>query len=138
MFVKVHPCSAPSGSQFTVLLPGNVQRQTPRDWNTTELVLPSGINKAMGQNIVPPMNIPIPTKIDSNGWCTYPKMGYQNGFDNHSHKSFPAKDSMSCWPPVCQFRRACSSLLRSTGGVVLLSFSSLRETSVDEIHFAPL
>ena len=28
----------------------------------------------MGQNPVPPVNIPIPTKIDKNGWCTYPKM----------------------------------------------------------------
>ena len=30
---------------------------------------------AMGQKPVPPVNIPIPTKIDENGWCTYPKMG---------------------------------------------------------------
>ena len=29
---------------------------------------------AMGQKPVPPVNIPIPTKIDLNGWCTYPKM----------------------------------------------------------------
>ena len=29
---------------------------------------------ARGQNSVPPVNIPIPTKIDSNGCCTYPKM----------------------------------------------------------------
>ena len=29
---------------------------------------------AMGQKPVPPVNIPIPTKIDSNGWCTYHKM----------------------------------------------------------------
>ena len=29
---------------------------------------------AMGQSPVPPVNIPIPTKIDKNGWCTYPKM----------------------------------------------------------------
>ena len=36
---------------------------------------------AMGQNPVPPVNIPIPTKIGS-------KMGvYQNGFDKHSHMS---------------------------------------------------
>ena len=26
------------------------------------------------QNAVPPVNIPIPTEIDYNGWCTYPKM----------------------------------------------------------------
>ena len=32
-------------------------------------------NMAMGQNPgYPPVNIPIPTKIDKNGWCTYPKM----------------------------------------------------------------
>ena len=24
--------------------------------------------------IIPPVNIPIPTEIDQNGWCTYPKM----------------------------------------------------------------
>ena len=29
---------------------------------------------AMGQKPLPPMNIPIPTKIDQNGWCTNPKM----------------------------------------------------------------
>ena len=29
---------------------------------------------AMGQKPVPPVNVPIPTKIDYNGWCTYPKM----------------------------------------------------------------
>ena len=29
---------------------------------------------AMGQKPAPPVNIPIPTKIDSNWWCTYPKM----------------------------------------------------------------
>ena len=29
---------------------------------------------AMGQNSVPPVNIPIPTKIEEIGWCTYPKM----------------------------------------------------------------
>ena len=28
----------------------------------------------MGQNPVPPVNIPIPTKIDENGWCSYPTM----------------------------------------------------------------
>ena len=39
----------------------------------------------MGQSPVPPVNIPIPTKIDQNRWCTYPNMGSQNGFDNHSH-----------------------------------------------------
>ena len=42
---------------------------------------------AMGQNPVPPVNIPIPTKIGSKmgGELTDPKMGSQNGFDNHSH-----------------------------------------------------
>ena len=30
------------------------------------------VDVAMGQNPVPPVNIPIHTKID--GWCTYPKM----------------------------------------------------------------
>ena len=37
--------------------------------------------------IAPPVNIPIPTKIDSKmgGEFTCPKMGSQNGFDNHSH-----------------------------------------------------
>ena len=29
---------------------------------------------AMGQKPVPPVNIPIHTKKDSNEWCTYPKM----------------------------------------------------------------
>ena len=29
---------------------------------------------AIGQNNVPPVNIPIPTKKDWHGWCTYPKM----------------------------------------------------------------
>ena len=29
---------------------------------------------AMGQIPVPPVNIPIPTKMDENGWCTYPKI----------------------------------------------------------------
>ena len=28
----------------------------------------------MGQKPVLPVNIPIPTKIGQNGWCTYPKM----------------------------------------------------------------
>ena len=32
------------------------------------------LNMAVGQNPVPPVNIPIPTKIDQNGWCTGPKM----------------------------------------------------------------
>ena len=36
---------------------------------------------ARGQKPVPPVNIPIRTKIDQNGWCTYPKMGSQNGFE---------------------------------------------------------
>ena len=44
---------------------------------------------AMSQNSVPLVNIPIPTKIGSKmgGEFTYPKMGSQNGFDNHSHIS---------------------------------------------------
>ena len=29
---------------------------------------------AMGQNSCTLVNIPIPTEIDQNGWCTYPKM----------------------------------------------------------------
>ena len=43
----------------------------------------------MGQNPVPPVNIPILTKIGSKmgGEFTYPKMGFQNGFDNHGHFS---------------------------------------------------
>ena len=38
---------------------------------------------------VPPVNIPIPTKIGSKmgGELTYPKLGSQNGFDHHSHLS---------------------------------------------------
>ena len=32
------------------------------------------VEMAMGQNPVLPVNIPISTKIDYNGWCTYPKM----------------------------------------------------------------
>ena len=48
------------------------------------------IQLAMGQHSVPPrapVNIPIPTKIGPKmgGEFTYPKMGSQNGFDNHSH-----------------------------------------------------
>ena len=41
---------------------------------------------AMGQNPVP-VNIPIPTEISTKmgGEITYPKMGSQSGFDNHSH-----------------------------------------------------
>ena len=41
---------------------------------------------AMGQNHVPPVNIPIPTKIGSKmgGEFTYPKMG-SHWFFNHSH-----------------------------------------------------
>ena len=35
---------------------------------------PSVPYMAMGQNPVPPVNMPIPTKIDQNGWCTNPKM----------------------------------------------------------------
>ena len=44
----------------------------------------------MGQNPVHPVNIPIPTKIGSKiGGApkTPPKMGSQNGFDNHGHRS---------------------------------------------------
>ena len=39
--------------------------------------------------IVPPVNIPIPTKLGSKmgGEFTYPKMGAQDGFDNHCHVS---------------------------------------------------
>ena len=28
----------------------------------------------MGQQPVPPVNIQLPTKMDYNGWCAYPKM----------------------------------------------------------------
>ena len=48
---------------------------------------------AMDENLVPPVNIrfnPI-TQIGSLKWVvkfTYPNMGYQNGFDNHSHLCF--------------------------------------------------
>ena len=38
---------------------------------------------ALGQNAVPPVNIPIPTKVDQNGRCTYPKMVQL--ILNHSH-----------------------------------------------------
>ena len=40
---------------------------------------------ARGQSPVPPVNIPTPTKIPTKmgGECTCPKMGSQNGFDNH-------------------------------------------------------
>ena len=31
------------------------------------------VSKIWGQNSVPPVNIPTPSKIDQNGWCTYPK-----------------------------------------------------------------
>ena len=43
----------------------------------------------MGQNPVPPMNIPIPTKIGSKmgGEFTYPKMG-SHWFETHSHVTF--------------------------------------------------
>ena len=34
--------------------------------------------------IVPLVNIPIPTKIDSNGWCTYPP-NWTIGFDPQPH-----------------------------------------------------
>ena len=37
-----------------------------------------------GSKAIPPVNIPIPTKIDY-GWCAYPKMGSQTGFDDHCH-----------------------------------------------------
>ena len=40
----------------------------PQTWPTSHVYM------AMGQNPVPPVNIPLPTKIDKNGWCTYPKM----------------------------------------------------------------
>ena len=43
---------------------------------------------AMGQKPVPPVNIPIPTKIGSKlggEFTEHPKMGSQNGFDHHSH-----------------------------------------------------
>ena len=52
------------------------------------------------QNPVPPVNIPISTKIDY-GWCTYPTMGSQNGFDNHSQLQNPA--SFLCDSPILQF-----------------------------------
>ena len=38
------------------------------------------IYMAMGQNPVPPVNIPIPTKIDQNGWCKRRQNG-TIGFD---------------------------------------------------------
>ena len=46
-------------------------------------VPPSPSHMAMGQNPVPPVNIPIRIKIGPKmgGEFTYPKMGSQNGFD---------------------------------------------------------
>ena len=43
---------------------------------------------AMGVNPVPPVNIPIPTKIDYNGWCTYPKMVPLVLTHGHINKAF--------------------------------------------------
>ena len=43
-----------------------------------------GSYKAMGQNPVPPMNIPIPTKIGSKmGGAPTNQNGIENGFDPH-------------------------------------------------------
>ena len=68
---------------------------------------------AMGQNPIPPVNIPIPTRKDQNGWCTYPnipKMGSQNGFDNHSHSIAtlgprPRAQESRCRPPPALLAR---------------------------------
>ena len=49
---------------------------------------------AMGQDPVPPVNIPIPTKIDYNGWCTCPKMVPLAL--THSHGFWRSARS---WPP---------------------------------------
>ena len=48
-----------------------------------------------GSNRFPPVNIPIPTKTGSKmgGEFTYPKVGSQNGFDNHSHICFLVRDT---------------------------------------------
>ena len=48
---------------------------------------------AMGQNPVPPVNIPIPTKIDQHGWCTYPKMVPL--VLNHGHISWKRRKATS-------------------------------------------
>ena len=45
-----------------------VKKNYPREFQRLGVVV------LMGQNPVPPVNIPIPSKIDQNGWCTYPKM----------------------------------------------------------------
>ena len=88
----------PSG-RFCVSLRSAIQSGSPiahrlSDLGTRRVNSPSGTmlrlklkgQMAMGQNPNrAPSEHPNPTtKIGSNGWCTYPKMGSQNGFDNHS------------------------------------------------------
>ena len=69
---------------------------------------------AMGQNPVPPVNITIPTKIASKmgGEFTYPKMGSQNGFDNHSHLSHAPSE------PLAAVTGSLTRLVRGKAGGV--------------------
>ena len=72
-----HSAMANAHSQMSVILPEARYRGHDIIYHSTHFaVRPSLLNlhMAMGHKPVPPVNIPIPTKIDYNGWCTYPKM----------------------------------------------------------------
>ena len=64
---------------------------------------------AMGQKPVPPVKIPIPTKIDYNGWCSYPKMVPLVLTHSHIPKS---NQRPGAWseprPPTCATLSAAS------------------------------
>ena len=78
----------------------------------------------MGQNPVPPVNIPIPTEIDKSGWRTYPKMVPL--VLTHSHKYATHQKALgprlpSGWlPPPAPLapprRNGSSELLAATKG----------------------
>ena len=41
--------------------------------------------------VVPPVNIPIPTKMDQKGWCSYPKMVPLEGEEDEKHDNLSGR-----------------------------------------------
>ena len=63
-------------------------------------------SKKTSQNPVPPVNIPIPTKKDENGWCTYPKIVQLVLTHSHITPSLPGPGL-----PVPRHGRGCPAPL---------------------------
>ena len=63
---------------------------------------------AMGQNPVPPVNIPIPSKIDYKKWVVHPPQNGSIGFDPQPHRKKP-RSQLTSDRVDCQ--NACSQVL---------------------------